>query len=477
MKKTPPKTPKARQWKRGFLVMGTLAVLVSAGVLIPGAMSPNAADSVLTHAVTRGDLVVTVTEQGTLESSNNTEIKCKVRGWSLVTWVIEGGTVVEAGDELVRLDTKRIEDAISQQTTTYHTSAATLAQSKAAVANAKIAIPAYLEGSYQTQLQSLNRSLTIAKTNLETAQKMLDNTEKMFRRGYVTNLEVEGNAFTVTQAELELKVVETEIDVLNKYTKEMRMETLNGNLKASKSKLQADEAGFSMDEARLERAKRELEDCVIRAERGGLVIYPSAAAWKETPDIAEGVNVRKDQTLVLMPDLLRMQIKVGIHESMVDRVKPGLLARVTLPDQTLQGKVVSVSSVTRPAGWWTGNVVKYDTIVELPSAEGLKPGMSAEVEVILNRHANVLTVPVAAVVETEYSVFCYVKTVAGPTRRVLQLGDSNDSFIVVIAGLKEGEQVVLNAQALMDEDLDKTIEPIENVRASRPSQTETDNVN
>jgi HlyD family secretion protein len=446
-------------------------------VLIPGAVSPGDTGSALTHTVTRGDLVVTVTEQGTLESSNNTEIKCKVRGYSLVSWVIEGGTVVEAGDELVRLDTKRIEDAISQQTTTYHTSAATLAQSKAAVANAEIAIPAYLEGSYQTQLQSLNRSLIIARTNLETAEKMLDNTKKMFRRGYVTDLEVEGNAFTVTQAELELKVVETEIDVLNKYTKEMRMETLNGNLKASKSKLQADEAGFAMDEARLARAKKELEDCVIRAERSGLVIYPSAAAWKETPDIAEGVNVRKDQTLVLMPDLSRMQVEVGIHESMVDRVRPGQLARVTLPDQTLQGKVISVSPVTRPAGWWTGNVVKYDTIIELPSAEGLKPGMSAEVEVILNRYTNVLTIPVAAVVETENRVFCYVKTAEGPTRRGLQLGDSNDSFIVVIAGLKEGEQVVLNAQALMDEEPDKAIEPIRTTEASGASQTETDNVN
>ncbi len=476
MKKTSPKTPKGRQWKRGLLVIGALAVLASAGVLIPGAMSPNVAGPVLTHTITRSDLVVTVTEQGTLESSNNTEIKCKVRGWSLVTWVIEGGTVVQAGDELVRLDTKRIEDAISQQTTTYHTSAATLAQSKAAVANAEIAIPAYLEGSYQTQLQSLQRSLTIAKTNLETAQKMLDNTKKMFRRGYVTDLEVEGNAFTVTQAELELKVVQTEIDVLNKYTKEMRLETLNGNLKASKSKLKADEAGFAMDEARLERAKKELEDCVIKAERSGLVIYPSAAAWKETPDIAEGVNVRKDQTLVLMPDLLRMQIKVGIHESMVDRVKPGQMARVTLPDQTLQGKVISVSPVTRPAGWWTGNVVKYDTVIELPSAEGLKPGMSAEVEVVLNRYTDVLTIPVAAVVETENRVFCYVKTADGPTRRVLQLGDSNDSFIVVVAGLKEGEQVVLNAQALMEEDPDEAIEPIQTTNGPKPNEMETDDV-
>jgi multidrug efflux pump subunit AcrA (membrane-fusion protein) len=249
------------------------------------------------------------------------------------------------------------------------------------------------------------------------------------------------------------------------------LETLRGNLKAAKSKLQADEAGFAMDEGRLKRAQKELEDCVIKAERPGLVIFPSTAAWKETPDITEGASVRKDQVLLLMPDLSQMQVKVGIHESVVDRVKPGQLARITLPDRTLEGKVASVSPVTRPAGWWTGNVVKYDTIIELPSVEGLKPGMSAEVEVIMNQHTDVLTIPVAAVLETEVGAFCWVRTAEGNQRRVLQLGDSNDSFIVVKAGLKEGEQVVLNAQALMnelpDEDMPSSEDTQARIRANR----------
>ena len=50
-----------------------------------------------THTITRGDLLVTVTEQGTLESSNNLEIKCKVRGDNTIIWVIESGTEVQAG--------------------------------------------------------------------------------------------------------------------------------------------------------------------------------------------------------------------------------------------------------------------------------------------------------------------------------------------------------------------------------------------
>ena len=114
-----------------------------------------------------------------------------------------------------------------------------------------------------------------------------------------------------------------------------------------------------------------------------------------------------------MPDLSQMQVKLGIHESVIDRVRPGLKAIVTLPDQTLEASVSKVASVTRPAGWWTGNVVKYDTEIKLPSDEGLKPGMSAEVEVILAEHEDVLLIAVAAVVETEEGDFCWVSALPG----------------------------------------------------------------
>ena len=472
----PQKSPGTRWWKRGLLAIAAVTVVAIAATFISGAISPPESGPRLTHTIARGDLVVSVTEQGTLESSNNTEIKCKVRGWSLVTWVIEDGTEVKAGDELVRMDTKRIEDAISLQTTNTHTARATYERTKTEVAKAEIAIPAYLEGSYRTTLKSLERGLKIAETNLLTAKKMLDHTRTMFKRGYVTDLEVEGNAFTVTQAELELKVIQTEIDVLNKYTKKMQMETLNGNLIANKYKLESDKAGLAMDQGRLDRAKEELENCIIKAERSGLVIHPTVEAWKGAPDIAEGVNVRKDQVLLLMPDLSKMQVKVGIHESIVDHIKPGQAARITLPDKILDGKVSSVATVARPAGWWNGNVVKYDTIIELPSVDGLKPGMSAEVQVITDRYMDVLTIPVAAVVETVEGDFCWVKTAEGERRHSLKLGNTDDSFIVVKAGLKEGEEVVLNPLAFIAEAQDEVLKPLDEAKTPEPVNLETDHV-
>jgi multidrug efflux pump subunit AcrA (membrane-fusion protein) len=104
-------------------------------------------------------------------------------------------------------------------------------------------------------------------------------------------------------------------------------------------------------------------------------------------------------------------------------------------------------------------VVKYDTIIELPDVDGLKPGMSAEVKVVLDRYEDVLMIPVAAVVETAEGDFCWVKKAGTVERCTLQLGDTDDSFIVVEAGLQEGDEVVLNPMVYVDEAQIEVLKP------------------
>lgn len=441
-----------RNWTLRLFLLGIVGAAITAGaVWIPEIFGEKEEGPRLTHRVTRGDLVVSIVEQGTLESAENKEITCDVRGYNMVTFVVESGSFVQKGDVLVRLDTKVIEETVSLQKTNAHIAHATLERTKADVAKNEIAIDAYVNGRFRSQMEALERQRAIADANLETAKKLYDQSQVLFRRGYVTALDVEGNEFAIKQAKLELDVVDTDINVLNEYTKKMELVTLNGRLTASRSKLEADKAGLAMDEARRDRALEELEACVIKADRSGLVIYPSAAAWKDSPDIAEGVGVRKDQVLLLMPDLNKMQVKVGIHESMIDRVEKGLVVQVTLPDRTLEAEVSSVSTIASPGGWWTGDVVEYDTIIELPSEEGLKPGMTAEIEVILARHNDVLTVPVTAVVESQQGFFCWVKTEDEIQRRSVKVGDSDDVFIILEAGLKEGDDVILNPLTEIEE--------------------------
>ena len=489
-KKTPGEFQKSSSgggWKRGLFAIVIIGIVAYGAVLVRGNSATDSkfgilktlgsifktekTESRITHTIQRGDLLVSVTEQGTLESFENTEIKCKVRGSNTVTWVIESGTVVKPGDELVRLDTKRIEESVSLGRTNVFEATATMEETKADLAGAEIAIDAYLQGRYRSRLKGLEAGLSIADSNLQSAKKMLAHSKLLFKRGYVTKLELEGNTFTVTQAELELKVAETRIDVLKRFTKAMDMERMNGHLTYTTIKLKADAAGLAMDEARRDRALVELENCVIRAEKGGMVIYPTAEVWKNQPDITEGARVTKDQVLLIMPELSRMQVKVGIHESIIDRVTPGLIVKISLPEMDLSARVSSVAAITKPAGWWTGNVVKYDTIVELPDVGGLKPGMTAEVEVIIAEYTDVVKIPVAAVVQTEEGDFCWVQTVEETRKRRLILGDSNDVFIVVKQGVKEGDKVVLNPVAMIKEAENEAGTTVNSTKAEQSSKS------
>ena len=98
--------------------------------------------------------------------------------------------------------------------------------------------------------------------------------------------------------------------------------------------------------------------------------------------------------------------------------------------------------------------------------------MSAEVEVIIARHEDVLTIPVAAVLETEEATLCWIKTAGGIQRRVLELGDSNDVFIVVKDGLKEGDEVVLNPVAYVKEAQDEALKTIDETQSDGPVEAD-----
>ena len=447
--------------RRAIVVLAVVLLLGGAAAYMRRGIAAPSNGPKLTHIIQRGDLVVTVTEEGSLESSSNKEIKCRVKGGSTVLWIIKPGEEVNPGDVLVRLDTKTIEDNINAQRIRYETARAVFAQSESDVAVAKINVQEYLEGTYRSEKQTLEKDIKIAESQLLAAQDTAQFSARLAKKGYISNLQLKSDEDAAEHKKIELEVLRTNLDVLERYTKPKRIEELEGILRAKEAKLASDKASLDLEKHRLDREEEQLKRCVIEAETSGMVILPSTQEWKNMPAIEEGASVREDQVLLMIPDLGQMQVKLGVHEAYVDRIKPGMPARVELQDQDVDGEVLSIASVTRPAGWWNGNQVKYDAIIKLKSPEGLKPGMSASVEVLLARHENVLTVPVAAVVEQDGEFFAWVRTADGTERRRLDLGDSNDQFILVEGGLSEGDEVVLNPREYIKEAQTDALKPID----------------
>jgi HlyD family secretion protein len=447
-------------WLKSLTVaIGLIAVIAIAAPFVIGKLSGDDPRSVMTHAISRGNLVVTVTENGMLESSENEEIKCHVKGGSTVLWVIETGTFVKPGDELVRLDTSIIEENITRQQITYERAVANQIIAKSEVDVAETNIEEYLNGTYLEERSQIEKNIFDAEEVVKKKGLAYQSAARMASKGVLGSLQLDGEKFAVQSASKDLELKKKQLETLDLYKRKKTVQQLQSAIDAAKARYAAEEASLRLEKDKLDRDKEQLENCVIRATSEGMVIFPSAAEWKETPDIEEGAHVREQQTLLMIPDMSKMQVKVGVHESKVGRLRIGMGAKVQLQDLSLEGEVATIAEVTRPAGWWTGNMVKYDTEIGVEPLPGLKPGMSAVVDIMLSEYVDVLKIPVAAIVETSEGFLCWVMTDEGAQKRLIELGDTNDEFTIVSAGLREGEAVVLNPTTFVDEAQREAIRP------------------
>ena len=226
-----------------LVAVAAIAVLAVLFTMMRGRDTWSDAGTKLTHTVVRGDLRIMVTESGELESANNVDIKCKVAGGSTILWIVEDGTEVKEGDVLVRLDASTIEDSVSQQQITYEKALATFIQAESDLAVAEINVEEYLEGTFRQEMQTAQSNVAVSEENLRVAQNTLAHTEKMFRKGYVSKLELDGQVYAVEHARLQLKLHETAVDVSERFTKPKMLQDLKSKLKAAKAKLSSEKAG------------------------------------------------------------------------------------------------------------------------------------------------------------------------------------------------------------------------------------------
>ena len=116
--------------------------------------------------------------------------------------------------------------------------------------------------------------------------------------------------------------------------------------------------------------------------------------------IEEGAQVRERQTILRLPDLAQMQVKVAVHESKVESLARDMRARIRIQDAiTRERWRRSPISPSRPVSFRRPSR-NTPTIVRIgEKAQGLRPGMTAEVEILVAHLKDVLTLPVAAIVE------------------------------------------------------------------------------
>lgn len=414
----------------------------------------------LTHTATRSRLQITVVAAGNLESSKNLEIKCQVAGGSSILWIVPDGKEVEKDEIIVKLDQSSIDDLLNSQRINLEKAQASKIQAEEDHGAAILSVQEYAEGTFLKEQQVAEANINIAQENLRSSMNLLEHTRKMSRKGFVTALQVEADEFSVERSKLELESAKISKKVLQEFTRAKTLKDLEAKRDAAAAKVRAEQAGYKLEKDRLERLERQIRNCEIKAPQNGMVIYANdqgsgRGGGSSSVKIEEGAMVRESQTILRLPDLGNMQVKMTVHESKIEQLKVGMPANIRITDREFQGKIVSIANQPEPGSWFQSNIKEYATIVKITGeAEGLKPGLTAETEVLVADLPNVIAIPVSCVVEQSGKYFAWVVTDAANNKiekRTLLVGMTNQKLIEISDGIKEGDVVLLNPRAVVED--------------------------
>jgi len=325
-----------------------------------------------------------------------------------------------------------------------------------------------LGGQALQKLRELQSYIDLAEERLKRAEDKLDWTQKLHSKEYVARTELEADKLEVKRLGIELEQARTSLELFRQYEfpkeaekllsdyQEAKRELQRTEAKArskaaqAKAKLDSNEAQYKLQKERLEKLQKQLDACVIRASRPGMIVYGSSGdfwASRNRP-IEEGGSVYERQKIISIPDMSEMAVDVKIHEAWVDKIEPNLSTRITVdafPDKTFTGEVVKVAPLADPQAFWLDTGLKvYTTEVSIEGTDySLKPGMSAKVEIIIEELSDVISVPVQAVANRDGSKVCYVLDSKDLKPCEVKTGVFNDSFIEIKQGLRENQNVLL----------------------------------
>ncbi len=451
------------------------AVRLGLATLLPGAFlayrsldrpaRPTLAGLATVHA-RRADFSTTLLASGLTESAANTVVECQlerlemrnegrssmVGGSSVITWVIDDGSTVKKGDVLCTLDSSDYDELVRQQEIKVERARADLRTAELNLSVAKLAVQEFRDGLMAQTIQEQEVALSMAESEIERWKARAEWLERMKGKGYASIAQISTADVSLQKAEISAQTARTNLENFRRFGAPKQIKTLEAAIQSAEADLIYCRLRTQRFDERLAYYKRMVANCTIRAPHDGFVIYVPAKSYAGQPPIEAGSTVRQMQDLFYLPDLSRMRVAATIHESLVARVHPGMRvkARVQgLAGREVEGHVLEVEPLPDPQTTWLSDTRSFKATIALDSTpRGIRPEMTAEVEIAVDRHTNVVAVPPQAVAVEGGKDYCYVASDGMLTRRPIKLGGSNSELLEVTAGLDEGEEVVSNVAGI-----------------------------
>lgn len=275
------------------------------------------------------------------------------------------------------------------------------------------------------------------------------------------------------QSEADLKKAESDLTIANEaYEADKKL--FNKRLISkeefdnSKAKYTATQAIFDLAKASVDISKSNLEETNIRSPIVGIVLAKSIS-------IGQTINTSKNPLFLISNNLNTMILTAHVSEADIGKVKLDQKAEFSVdafPNTKFNGSVSQIRNEPKTIN----NIVTYDVIIEVNNTElKLKPGMTAEVNTIVDNKNDALRVPTSALrfvpplnanakpIPESTGNNTYIWTLTGNNQLnpvMIKTGISDDYYTEILEGdIKDGDEVVIEA-VLDSKSLSDTFGPL-----------------
>jgi HlyD family secretion protein len=384
--------------------IGLVLVVLIAGGVIVAARGGTKIDPSKLQKVDKGDLAKSVVATGKVTPITKVEVKSKASG-IVKKLLVDYGDRVKKGQLLAQLDKEEILAEVEQSRAAVQTAEATLKSSEADYERAKVDaegpdVP-LLKRAYERAV-GMAKEGVVSTSALEDAQK---------------NYELALNKQNVSKAQ---------VTVL-------------------KAKIAQSQGQLARDRANLKQLEEQLSYTDIESPIDGIVLSRNV----EIGDAVSSILVLGSAATLVMTlgDTSQVYVKGKVDESDIGKVYLGQPARIkveSFKDKTFNGVVTKIS----PMGVEKDNVTTFEVRVSINNPGGeLKAEMTANAEIILEEHKNVLQIPEGAIIydkDKKASVEVPDHSAKDGKKKIaVNIGISNGAKTELLTGLKEGDDVVL----------------------------------
>jgi HlyD family secretion protein len=358
--------PGGRSKAKAFtIIIGLLAV--AAGVSYWALGRNKSAEGAMVKArVERGTIRISVNANGTLEALRTVQVGSQISG-QISALHADYNSVVRQGQLLAEIDPRTFQSQVLTEE----------AQNAAAQARMQSAQADLL--NQEANLVQVEANLKVAQVANENSALLYERSKQLLARGLVSSSDhdiartnAESAAAKVEQAQAAVKQAQAQI-----RSRQASIEQVKSDIVGAK--------------AQLERAEINLELTKIYSPVDGVVISRSV-------DIGQTVaaSLSAPVLFLIANDLARMQVKASVDEADIGKITNDVQVSFTVdayPNDTFAGKISEV----RLEPQTVQNVVTYSVIIHVDNPQlKLKPGMTANLTMVVDQHENVLTVPNSA---------------------------------------------------------------------------------